>query len=62
MLTNTTYLLFKGTGSNVLFSFLFIWLCQVLVAAHGIFNFLLQHVGSLTKDQTWAPCIGSKET
>ena len=49
--------------------YLFIWLCQVLLAACGIFNCSLltlscSHVGSssLTQDQTWAPCIGSSES
>ena len=48
--------------------YLFIWLCQVLVAS-GIFScsmwdLQLRHVGSssLTRDQTWAPCIGSTES
>ena len=38
---------------------LFIWLCWVLVVACEIFQ--LQYVGSssLTRDWTWAPCIGN---
>ena len=38
----------------------FICLCQVLVMARGIFDLHCGHVGSssLTRDQTWAPCIG----
>ena len=47
---------------------LFIWLHQVLIVAHGLFN--LHHTmrdlqpwrvgsSSLTKDPTWANCIGS---
>ena len=46
---------------------IFIWLHGVLVVAHGLFHVYcsmqdlqLQHVGSdsLTRDQTWLPCIG----
>ena len=39
-----------------------IWPHQVLVATYRIFK--LQHVGSssLTKDQTWVPCIGRAES
>ena len=60
-------------NSNVSFFFfslfLFIWLCLVLLATHGIFDvacrkFLVWHMGSssLTKDQTWTPCIGNSES
>ena len=55
----------------VLFNiYLFIWLCWVIVVAHGIFdlhcgmqNLKLQHAGSsyLTRGQNWAPCILSVE-
>ena len=50
--------------------YLFIWLCQVLVAAGGLLSCGIQtlscgmHVGSssLTRDQTQAPSIGSAES
>ena len=48
--------------------YLFIFLCQVLVAARGIFvaacNSQLRHMGSssLTRDGSQAPCIGSTES
>ena len=52
--------------------YLFLFVClagQVLVAAHGIFSCAMQtlelcHVGSrsLTRDQTWAPCIERAES
>ena len=60
-----------------IFKYLFIWLCRVLVAARGIFvaacgifSCSMQalscgmHVGSsfLTRNRTWAPCIGSTES
>ena len=48
------------------FYLLFIWLHQVLVAAHGklylqLANSYLQHVesSSLTREQTWAPALGA---
>ena len=48
------------------FYLLFIWLHQVLVAAHGklylqLANSYLQHVEStsLTREQTWAPALGA---
>ena len=53
--------------------YLFIWLHHILVAAHAIFSLhcsrqhmgsSLRHAGStsLTRDQTWAPCIGSMKS
>ena len=44
-------------------SYLFIWLCRVLVEAHGLLSRGM-HVGrsSLTRDQTQAPCIGSVDS
>ena len=40
--------------------YLFIWLHQVLVAAHGIFSCgMCVRSTSLTRDQTQAPCIES---
>ena len=53
--------------SIYLFTYLFIWLCWVLVAARGLRSCGMQtpscgtHVGSssLTRDRTQAPCIGS---
>ena len=53
--------------------FYLFWLCRALVAARGIFFYLVvacrllscgMHVGSssLTRDGTWAPCLGSAES
>ena len=39
--------------------YLFIWLCRVLVASCGIFSCGMWDL-SLTRDRTWAPCIGNK--
>ena len=48
--------------------YLFIWLCRVLVAAGRLLSHGMQtlscsmHVGSssLSRDRTWAPCIGAR--
>ena len=58
------------TDVSYLFIYLFIWLHWVFVAARGLLSCGMQtlscgmHVGSssLTRDQTWAPCIGSMES
>ena len=44
------------------FLHLFLYLCWALAAAHGICHLWLVGSHSLTKDCTWAPCIGSMES
>ena len=63
------FMIIQMSASFFFSLFLFIWLCLVLLATHGIFDvacrkFLVWHMGSssLTKDQTWTPCIGNSES
>ena len=53
----------------VCFRYLFIWLCRVFTASSRIFSWGMQALSysmwdlvPLTRDQTWAPCIGHVES
>ena len=55
--------LFLPSILSFFFIYLFIWLHQVLVAAGGLLSCGM-HVASssLTRDQTWSPCVGRAES